>query len=67
VAALRRLGDVSRSGLDQDNADRFLERWSATALRAYTRLLGDAADSPVIEDRGNENQWFGGFMINYRF
>jgi outer membrane protein len=73
--------NAARSGLDQFNADegfkdvsfgggltyRFLERWSVTALATYARLLGDAADSPVVDDVGNENQLFGGALINYRF
>jgi outer membrane scaffolding protein for murein synthesis (MipA/OmpV family) len=74
-------GDAARSGLDQFGADvgfkdvafgaslsyRFLERWSATATGLYTRLIDDAQDSPVVDDSGDENQLFGGFLINYRF
>jgi MipA family protein len=74
-------GDAARSGLDQFNADegfkdiafggsltyRFFEHWSATGTATYTRLLGDAEDSPVVEDRGDENQIFGGVLVNYRF
>jgi outer membrane protein len=74
-------GDAARSGLDQFNADegfkdvafgasltyRFLENWSATGTGTYTRLIGDAADSPVVDDQGDENQVFAGFLINYRF
>ena len=74
-------GDAARSGLDQYNADegfkdvgfgasltyRFFENWSATGTGTYTRLLGDAEDSPVVDDRGDENQIFAGFLINYRF
>jgi MipA family protein len=74
-------GDAAHSGLDQFNADegfkevafgasltyRFLERWSTTVTGLYTRLTGDAADSPVVDDVGDENQLFGAFLINYRF
>jgi outer membrane protein len=74
-------GDAARSGLDQYNADegfkdvafgasltyRFLENWSATGLGSYTRLIGDAEDSPVVDDRGDENQLFAGALISYRF
>jgi outer membrane protein len=74
-------GDAARSGLDQYSADagfkdvsfgasldyRFLERWSASVTATYTRLIGDAEDSPVVDDVGNENQLFGGVLINYRF
>ena len=74
-------GDAARSGLDQFSADegfkdvglggsvtyRFLEHWSVTGLANYTRLLNDAADSPVVDDRGDENQFVTGALINYRF
>jgi outer membrane protein len=73
--------DAARSGLDQFSADegfkdvsvagalsyRFFERWSVTALVSYTRLLDDAADSPVVDDVGNENQFFTGALVNYTF
>ena len=74
-------GDAARSGLDQFSADegfkdvsfggslsyRFLERWSASVTGLYTRLIDDAEESPVVDDVGDENQLFGGFLINYRF
>jgi MipA family protein len=74
-------GDAARSGLDQFSADegfkeaafggslsyRFLERWSASVTGLYTRLIEDAEESPVVDDVGDENQLFGGFLINYRF
>ena len=69
------------SGLDQFNADegfkdinfggalsyRFLERWSVAALGTYARLLNDAKDSPIVDDVGDANQFFGGALINYQF
>ena len=74
-------GDAARSGLSQFDADsgfkdvgiglnvnyRLTDHWSATLATSYTRLIGDAADSPIVEDRGNENQFVGGVTINYRF
>jgi outer membrane protein len=73
--------NAARSGLDQHNADagvkdvsfggvlsyRFLERWSVTGIATYARLLGDAKDSPIVDDVGDANQLFGAFLINYRF
>ena len=32
----------------------------------YRRLLNDAKDSPVTEE-GDENQWYGGLLVNYNF
>ncbi|MGH6945622.1 MAG: MipA/OmpV family protein [Geminicoccaceae bacterium] len=74
-------GDAARSGLDQFNADegfkevafgasltyRFLENWSVTGTGTYTRLIDDAADSPVVDDAGDDNLFFAGALINYRF
>jgi outer membrane protein len=46
----------------------FLSRqWNATAFLAYSRLLGDAADSPVVDVRGSENQFAGGVSVGYRW
>jgi outer membrane protein len=73
--------DAARSGLDQFSADegfkdvsvggaltyRLFERWSVTALANYTRLIDDAADSPVVDDAGDENQFFAGALVNFRF
>lgn len=74
-------GEAARTGLDAHDPDasfkdvgmrlsidyRFLDNMSATLLGAYAHLLGDAADSPVVEDRGDENQFFVGATVNYRF
>lgn len=73
--------DAAASGLDQFNADegikdvnfggalsyRFLERWRVAVVGTYARLLGDAEDSPIVDDVGDANQFFGGALINYRF
>jgi MipA family protein len=39
-------------------------RWTLTLTGRYTRLIGDAADSPVIE---TENAFFGGVGLSYKF
>jgi MipA family protein len=73
--------NAAASGLDQYDADegfkdvsfggalsyRFLERWSVAVLGTYARLLNDAEDSPIVDDAGNANQFFGGALINYQF
>jgi outer membrane protein len=42
----------------------FTREWSLIVDLGYTRLLGDAADSPIVTDR---NQWGGFALIAYRF
>jgi outer membrane scaffolding protein for murein synthesis (MipA/OmpV family) len=39
-------------------------QWSVLAGVGYKRLIGDAADSPVVE---TEDQFFGRFGVTYRF
>jgi outer membrane protein len=72
--------NADQSGLDEYDADSgikdvganlslgyaFSERWGVTGIGAYRRLVGDAEDSPITKD-GDENQWYGGFLVNYRF
>ena len=72
--------DSEQSGLDEYNADSgfkdvganlslgyaFSEHWGVTGIGAYRRLVGDAEDSPITKD-GDENQWYGGLLVNYRF
>ena len=36
-------------------------------LVSYKRLLGDAKDSPVVDDEGDANQFSGGGLVFYRF
>ena len=40
------------------------EKWTLKLSGRYARLVGDAADSPIVED---ENQFFGGVGLTYRF
>lgn len=40
------------------------EQWTLKIMGRYAHLLGDAADSPVVE---TESQWTGGLGLTYRF
>jgi outer membrane protein len=71
--------DSSASGLRQYTADggfrdvripifaifSFSPKWHVAAGMVYTRLLGDAADSPVVDDRGSADQFFVGASVIY--
>jgi MipA family protein len=39
--------------------------WATTAGVRYSRLLDHASDSPIVDDRGSENQFFTGVGIAY--
>jgi len=43
------------------------DRWLLTVGGRYERLLGDAKDSPVVEERGDPNQWSLGFAVSRTF
>jgi len=43
------------------------ENWSVTAVAGYKRLLGDAADSPIVEVAGDANQGFVSLGVSYLF
>lgn len=45
----------------------FNERWSVMGNLGYSYLLGDAADSPIVDDEGSKGQLFVGAMGVYRF
>jgi outer membrane protein len=40
--------------------------WSLIGSGGYSRLIGDAADSPLVKQRGSANQMRLGFGISYR-
>jgi outer membrane protein len=41
-------------------------RWSTSVVGNYARLVGDAVDSPIVEDQGSPNQLFFGLGLGYR-
>jgi outer membrane protein len=43
------------------------EHWRVTGRLAYRRLLGDAADSPLVEDEGSANQASAAVLVSYQF
>lgn len=42
------------------------ERWKLHALAGWDRMVGDAGNSPIVEE-GSENQYYGGAGLSYRF
>ncbi|UCD88721.1 MAG: MipA/OmpV family protein [Desulfobacterales bacterium] len=43
------------------------ENWSFRSIVSYKRLLGDAEDSPVVDDEGDASQFSAGVMVVYHF
>lgn len=44
---------------------RISPKWTATSILSYARLVGDAANSPIVTERGSPNQLFFGVNIAY--
>jgi outer membrane scaffolding protein for murein synthesis (MipA/OmpV family) len=40
---------------------------SLFAIGGYSRLLGDAAETPITSQRGSRDQWLGGLGLGYTF
>ncbi len=55
------------AGLFGFGAYKLTKNWSLTGVAGYNRLLGDAADSPLVKRDGSANQFFGGLGISYSF
>ena len=72
-------GNVGSSGLSAFKADgglrdvrvpltaifSFSQNWHVAGGVIYSRLLGDAADSPVVDKRGSKDQLFAGVGVVY--
>jgi outer membrane scaffolding protein for murein synthesis (MipA/OmpV family) len=43
------------------------ERWSTTVSGSYARLVGDAADSPIVRQFGSKDQFTVGASLSYSF
>jgi len=43
------------------------ENWNVTGLLGYSRILGDTADSPIVDEHGSANAFMTGFFVGYRF
>lgn len=60
-------GGVRDAGLTAIYTHGFTELWSVTTILGASRLLGDYADSPLVAERGDENQYFLGLALGRRF
>lgn len=43
------------------------KKWLLTFAGRYEHLLEDAKDSPVVDDRGDADQWSLGLGVSYLF
>ena len=73
--------DAARSGLSTYSADEgmkdvglnltanyaFNKKWGLIGVVSYNRLLGDAEDSPLVDDEGDKNQLGATLAVTYSF
>ena len=45
----------------------FTPKWGAFGYAGYDRLIGDAADSPIVRGYGSRNQFSAGLAVTYSF
>jgi outer membrane scaffolding protein for murein synthesis (MipA/OmpV family) len=60
-------GGMNDLGVSATASYALTERWSLTGFAGYSRLLGDAADSPIVADEGSANQFSAGFGLGFAF
>ncbi|AQR63056.1 hypothetical protein BZG35_16365 [Brevundimonas sp. LM2] len=54
---------LESAGLSANLRYQLNERWGMALFASYDRLLGDAADTPIVTEQGSENQMQVGFAI----
>ena len=71
--------ESANSGLDNYDADadfkhvgvnfglnyNVTEHWNLDFIAQYKHMVGDASDSPVVDDQGEDSQFFGGVVVSY--
>jgi outer membrane scaffolding protein for murein synthesis (MipA/OmpV family) len=59
-------GGINSYGIGSSAVFLFNERFSATLIARYDRLVGDAEASPLVNERGSANQAIVGLFLTYR-
>lgn len=67
IRAFQTEGEYLQSSMNGRLTFLVTRKLSVSTVAQYSRLFGDAADSPIVEDVGDANQWHGSLAINYQF
>ncbi|MDX6805068.1 MipA/OmpV family protein [Terrihabitans rhizophilus] len=67
LGAYEAKGGLKSAGVVAEARYEFRPDWFVNADASYTRLVGDAADSPIVSDAGDENQFTFGLGLSKRF
>ena len=60
-------GGLHAAGIASGISYQFSPRVGLFGFGRYERLVGDAADSPIVRELGSRNQLSGGLGLNYVF
>ena len=60
-------GGIQAYGATASFLTQFTPRWGIMTYAKYDRLVGDAADSPVVREHGSRDQFSGGVALSYTF
>ena len=60
-------GGLKSAGLGGAITWKVTEPMTASVFTEYSRLMGPAADSSLVKERGDRNQWMFGVSTTYRF
>jgi outer membrane protein len=60
-------GEIKDVGVHISANYNITEKWSVLGIAAYKMLVGDAEDSPIVDDEGDDGQMFIGAMGIYHF
>lgn len=67
LAAYKASGGLKDVGIGMMANYRITERWGVMGQLQYSRLLGDAADSPIVKEEGSADQFMAGMGLSYSF
>jgi MipA family protein len=67
VTPYRPSGGITSVGATGAISYDWSQQWSTTAFVTYKHLVGDAADSPIVERFGSEHQIGAGLTVSYSF
>ncbi len=67
LAAYRPGGGIQAVGATAGFIKQLDKRWGIYSYAKYDRLVGDAADSPVVRVHGSRDQFSGGLALTYTF
>ena len=67
LPAYRPSGGVTSVGALTALSVDWSERWSTTVSASYARLVGDAAESPIVRQFGSKDQFTFGASVSYSF